>query len=176
MNTPDIIAIVALFISSVVSIASLIISYVNNKLVIGAKRSEMVLEKRLEVFSVLVEKVQSLVPNYQRVFHSIYRASDRDAFISETDEKILDFAGSYIKSRIYIPKNLQSTFSEYLETLADYQKNYKEWFRSFDKYKDGKIPVGDIKPLHKQWKEIFSELIASSDKLITAIQYYIGLE
>jgi len=56
MNSSDIIAVVAIVVTGVVSVISAYTSYQNNKANIVAKRSEMVLEKRLDAFNRVVEK------------------------------------------------------------------------------------------------------------------------
>jgi hypothetical protein len=60
MTSSDIIAIVAIVMSALVSIVSASISYLNNKQNISAKRSEIALEKRMEAFRDVVEKLGGL--------------------------------------------------------------------------------------------------------------------
>jgi hypothetical protein len=57
MNSSDIIAIVAIVISAIVSVVSSVITYKNNKVNIEARRSEMAFEKQLEAFRELAERM-----------------------------------------------------------------------------------------------------------------------
>ena len=57
MTPSDVIAIVAVVVSAVVSILSVYISYKNNKANIGAKRSEMIFERQIRI-------LQELCPSY----------------------------------------------------------------------------------------------------------------
>ena len=60
MNTSDIIAIIAVILSSIVSITSLLISYFNNKDTISIKRQEIFFEKKIQAASEVVEKVEKV--------------------------------------------------------------------------------------------------------------------
>lgn len=60
MNSSDIIAIVAVVVSAIVSITATIFSYLNNKSNIKAKRVEMAFERQLNALSAVAEKLRAI--------------------------------------------------------------------------------------------------------------------
>ena len=114
MTASDIIAIVAITISAIVSVISAIITYKNNKANILAKRSEMSFEKRLEAYRELIESMGKLTLQLQRIsleFNNKKRVKE----LSEDGRLLLDsFFTNYTRYRIFMPKNIFHILTLYL--------------------------------------------------------------
>lgn len=161
MTSSDIIAIVAIISSAIVSVISTYISFQNNKANINARRSEIALEKRLEAFSEVTTKM------------GMFRLSLVNYFASQLTQKSdkLDFAGfkeTFVKDlvefhltvervQVYLPRHISIAVDEFVDALASYSDKFLE-----------KDDIGDIETLTNElWQE---EL-----KVVKLMQEFVGL-
>src|SRR5215510_7507327 len=105
MNTSDIIAIVAIVVSALVSIIVAITSYRSNKLNIQARRSEMAFEKQIEAFREIAEKISGI---RKAIIGSQipYDESSKNVFYHAVEKATLDYVFTYRKYRVYLPSEL----------------------------------------------------------------------
>src|SRR6266487_5484786 len=115
MNNSDIIAIVAIVVSGVVTVAAIISNIFTNRANIVAKRKEMAFAEQLKVFSSLVEKVTDI--ELQRSNIRLIRRSIEVG--QKTAEGNLVFVG---KSEMYckLINVLSSKVSKLYETTLNY--------------------------------------------------------
>ena len=119
MNTSDLIAIVAIVVSAIVSIVVAITTYRSNKLNIQAKRSEMAFEKQIEAFREIAEKISSIrkaiVGSKQP-----YDESSDSAFFHAVEKATLDYVFTHRKYRVYLPSDLDSILHELGKKAVSY--------------------------------------------------------
>jgi hypothetical protein len=145
MNTSEIIALVAIAISALVSIVATITSYRNTRLNIQSRRSEMAFEKQIDAFREIAEKmggirkaiINSLVPyddlSERTFFHAIEKAN-------------LDYHFTYQKYRVYLPSELDAALRDFEQKVisyysnADYQK-HSEFLDEFNKLEPAIIKI-----------------------------------
>ena len=120
MTSSDIIAIIAMVISAIVSIASAYISFQNNKANIQARRLEMSFEKQLDAFKDLNERTGEI----RAIVFSANEISKTQRSVNKyfnTLSKIYDdYYASINKYRVYLPSNIQSAYVEFADKVADY--------------------------------------------------------
>jgi len=112
MTSSDIIAVVAISISGIVSLISAYTSYKNNKANIMARRSELALEKRLTAFVDIVEQMGKLtraLSSFNRVnFENKQELLKFTRGVLDNNKKLLEL---YIKQRVFyrlkLRKNLK---------------------------------------------------------------------
>jgi len=137
MNISDIIALVAISVSALVSIIVSITSYRTNKLNIQARRSEMAFEKQIEAFREIADKMGGIrkaiigfpVPDSGR---------SETAFFTRVEKATLDYHFTYQKFRVYLPSDLDMALREFTQRAiayysdADYSK-HSEFMDEFNK-------------------------------------------
>lgn len=130
MNTSDIIAIVAIVVSALVSIIVTITSYRTNKLNIQARRSEMAFEKQIEAFREIADKISGIrkaIINLQMPYDEL----SNNAFYHMVEKATLDYVFTYRKYRVYLPSELDQALIEFSKKAisyyseADYTKHDK---------------------------------------------------
>jgi Zn-finger domain-containing protein len=163
MTSSDIIAIVAIAASTIVSITSAYISYQNNKANLLAKKSEIAFEKRLDAFRDVVNGVAKHVD-------FLYRWSSREvksekefkAFAQEFDEVNEHIITTYRRCVVYLPPSIDAALVE-LHRIIDSQ--YSESWPQFSK---GKLS-----------RDVLNSWLASvggqQKKIVEMIQQFVGL-
>jgi biopolymer transport protein ExbB/TolQ len=137
MDVSDIIAIVAIIASAIVSIIAAITSYRNTKLSIQARRSEMAFEKQIEAFRELAEKLGGIRKSFA-MFSIPVSEREQETFFARVEKAILDYHFTYQKFRLYLPSDLDSALREFTQKAviyysdADYSK-HKEFLDEFNK-------------------------------------------
>jgi hypothetical protein len=119
MNTSDIIAILAISVSALVTIIVAITSYRSNKLNIQARRSEMAFEKQIEAFREIAEKISGIrkaIIGSQKP----YDESSKDAFYRTVEKATLDYVFTYRKYRVYLPSELDKALIEFSKKAISY--------------------------------------------------------
>jgi hypothetical protein len=119
MSTSDIIALVAIVISALVSITVAITSYRSNKLAIHARRSEMAFEKQIEAFREIAEKISGIrkaIIGSQKP----YDESSNNAFYSTVEKATLDYVFTHRKYRVYLPSELDKLLNEFGKQAVSY--------------------------------------------------------
>lgn len=119
MNTSDIIAIVAIVVSAIVSIIVTITSYRSNKLNIQARRSEMAFEKQIEGFKEIAEKMSG-IRKAMISSQKPYDESSAYTFFREMEKAAIDFVFTYQKHRVYIPSELDVELREFGKKAISY--------------------------------------------------------
>ena len=162
MTPSDIIAIVAIVTSAIVSIVSAYISFQNNKANINARRSEIALEKRLEAFSEVTTKMGMFRLSLVNYFASqISQKSDKLDFagFKETFVKdLIEFHLTVERVQVYLPRHISIAVDEFVDALSNYTDNFLE-----------KDDLGDIDTLtNNLWQE---EL-----KVVKLMQEFVGLK
>jgi len=151
MTPSDIVAIVAIIVSAIVSVVSAIITYKNNKANIGARRSEIAFEKRLDAFREYVENIGKL-----RFFISNNTNLDNEVehqnFFNELHEKYDELSICYQKLRVYFPGHIDDAILEHKRMIAEYGTS--------EDYKN----IGEFE----------KELRVKEKEIVTKIQSYIG--
>ena len=119
MNTSDIIAILAISVSALVSIIVAITSYRSNKLNIQARRSEMAFEKQIEAFREIAEKISGI---RKAIISSQtpYDESSDNAFYRAVERATLDYVFTHRKHRVYLPSELDSLLHELGKKAVSY--------------------------------------------------------
>ena len=119
MQTSDLLAIVAIVVSAIVSIASVFISYLNNKINIRAKRSELAFEKQIEAFREIAEKMggirRAMVDTPKPVNEQL-----NDLFFSTLLQASMDYYSTWQRCRIYLPPELAVSLREYGKKIISY--------------------------------------------------------
>ena len=145
MNTSDIIALVAIVVSAIVSIIVTITSYRSNKLNIQARRSEMAFEKQIEGFREIAEKmggIRKAVISSQKP----YDESSENAFFHAMEKATLDFVFTYQKYRVYLPSELDAVLREFGKKAisyysgADYSE-HDEFIEDFNKLEPNIVKI-----------------------------------
>jgi hypothetical protein len=114
MNSSDIIAIIAITTSAIMSIAVALIGYFTNKANIRAKRSEIALEKRLDAFREIVEKwgvLKRLGSRGKVLSSSDFEKINR--YENDLNTAIEEFYKVYQQQRVYFPPNIEKMVTEY---------------------------------------------------------------
>jgi len=137
MAASDIIAIVAIVVSAIVSIVVAITSYRSNKLNIQARRSEMAFEKQIEAFREIADKLGGI---RKTIIGFPVPDSDRaeTAFFTRVEKATLDYHFTYQRFRVYLPSDLDVALREFTQKAiayysdADYSK-HSEFMDDFNK-------------------------------------------
>jgi hypothetical protein len=145
MTTSDIIALVAIVVSALVTIIVAITSYRTNKLNIQARRSEMAFEKQIEAFREIAEKVNGIrkaIISSQKP----YDESSGNAFYRAVEKATLDYVFTYRKYRVYLPSELDKILIEFSKKAisyysdADYTK-HDEFLDDFNKLEPNMVKI-----------------------------------
>jgi len=135
MTASDIIAIVAIVISAIVSVASAIISYMNNKNNIEAKRSEIAFEKRLEAFSGIVKEIGKITTwTGGLAIPQIKSEADIVRYLNKHDGNNR-FQEIYLEQRVFFPKHIDKEIREFINIITEFTK---EVFSPFEKIQQSK--------------------------------------
>jgi hypothetical protein len=121
MSTSDLISIIAVITTALVSIVSIVVSYFNNRMSIRAKRSEMALEKQLDAFREIAEKmgkIRVVFANTPPPVDGILESSDK--FFSTFYDAAMDFYSTYQKFRVYLPSDIDLSLREYGKKVIGY--------------------------------------------------------
>jgi hypothetical protein len=158
MTSSDIIAVVAIVVSAIVSTLSLYISYKNNKSNILAKRTEIALEKQLEAFSILEEKMHSITTLILSTDEKQNSAIDK-AFRKKLEVAYNNFLQKYDLLRIYLPPHLEIALDHFdvsvLQVLLD-----KIWSTATEDEQDNYL----------------RKILLTHSDVISSIRKYIGIE
>ena len=120
MNNSDYIAIIAIIMSAIISVASTIFTYLMNKVNIHAKRSEIAFEKRLQAFQEIVEHIG-------KIKKYIYEAEETklDELKNNVKEAIDEYYVVYRRHLVFLPPTIADNVDRYgdrVYTLV--RKNY----------------------------------------------------
>lgn len=148
MNTSDIIAIVAISVSAIVSIIVAITSYQSNKLNIQARRSEMAFEKQIEAFREIADKMGGIRKAFVGFPIPDDETSER-TFFSRLEKVTLDYHFTYQKYRVYLPSELDTALREFEKKAISYYSNadYKKHSEFLDEF--NKLEPDIIKIMNK---------------------------
>jgi len=116
MSSSDIIALVAVISSALISITTSLVSFFINKSNIQAKRSEMALERRLEAFREITEQIGILMRKLGNI-------NSKDEFDKEKDdlEKIeVDIYQVYRKNLVFLPPSIDKNIAKYGTLLQSF--------------------------------------------------------
>ena len=137
MNTSDLIAIIAIVVSAIVSIITLIAAYRTAKLNVQARRSEMAFEKQIEAFREIAEKLGGIRKVF--VIHGEPEGEGMTRnFFMAVEKAVLDYHFTYQKYRVYLPSDLDNALREFTQIAityysdADYEK-HKQFVEDFNK-------------------------------------------
>ena len=123
MNSSDIIAIVAIITSLIISVTSTGVSYFINRNNIQAKRSEIAFERRLDGFREIIEKIGNI--RTLLVESSVANIND-----SQDDFKkaLSDFYFAYRKNLVFLPPHIADKETEYgkaIDEIIRYEYSYE---------------------------------------------------
>ncbi len=130
MNTSDVIAIVAIVVSAIVSIITVIAAYRTAKLNVQARRSEMAFEKQIEAFRIIAEKMGEIRKVFAKSPVPEGEGMTRNFFLA-VENAVLDYHFTYQKYRVYLPSDLDAALREFTQVAigyysdADYKKHGK---------------------------------------------------
>jgi hypothetical protein len=121
MSTSDLISILAVTTTAIVSIISIVVSYLNNRISIKAKRSEMAFEKQIDAFREIAEKmgkIRMVIVNTPRPMENNLKSVD--TFFSALFDVSMDFYSTYQKYRVYLPSDVDVALREYGKKIIGY--------------------------------------------------------
>ncbi|MBI5352027.1 MAG: hypothetical protein HZB50_05265 [Chloroflexi bacterium] len=153
MNSSDIIAIIAIVTSAILSIAVALIGYFTNKANIRARRSEIALEKRLEAFREIVEKcgvLKRLGSRYSVLSSDIEKVNSYEKSLATAIE---EFYKVYQQQRVYLPPSIEKMVTAYGSFSFNFIANQEHTLESA-----------------KKW---FEDIRSREDTLVAEIQKYI---
>ena len=120
MTSSDIIAIIAIIASAIVSIISVMTQYKSNKLALEAKRSELVFDKRLSAFQTVIEQVYNVEKVFQKwSFQESMNENDLGTFKLSLVEALNQGYETYIRHLVYIPDNIAKEIDIYLHATKE---------------------------------------------------------
>lgn len=162
MTSSDIIAIVAIVASAIVSIISAYISFQNNKANINARRSEIALEKRLDAFSEVTFKMGKF-----RLSLASFLASHSNEKFGKDDFE--DLKNIFIKDlaelhmtvervQVYFPKHVSVAIDRFNDSLSEYSDKLIE-----------ERDLGSVETL-------FNIIGDEEQKVVELMQEFIGLK
>ena len=162
MTSSDIIAIVAIVISAIVSIVSVFISYQNTKATINAKRSEIALDRRLNAFSELIEKIGALRLSLVR-FAALpsdvkFEKEEFDGLKAIMVEGFESLHIVFERNRVFLPKHISRAVDKFVETIS--------------RFSDKLLVVKDVKGLQTFLNAVGKE----EEKVVDLMQEFIGLK
>ena len=149
MNNSDIIALVAIILSAIISVTTSLVSYFMNKTNIQAKRSEIAFERRLEAFREIAEQTGKIKLEFSLT-------KDIDDFYntrSVFQESLINFYKAYRKNLVFLPPSISKNVANYgslISNLIDEEYSEENAIKVF-----------------KEAKEI-------EDQIIDAMQKFIG--
>lgn len=163
MTSPDIIAIVAIAASTIVSITSAYISYQNNKANLVAKKSEIAFEKRLDAFRDVVEGAAKYVDFlYRWSSREVKNEKEFKVFFQELNEVSEHIITTYRRCVVYLPPSIDTALAEF-HRIIDSQSS--EYWPEFSK---GKIS----RDVLNSW---LTSVAGQQKKIIEMIQKFVGL-
>jgi len=109
MNTSDIIAIIAIISSAIVSTIATYSAYLNNKLSINARRREIALSRQIDAFTELAEKLTRL----QAVITDDTVPASKKSYLASLDSVHDDFTSTYTKLRLFFPPEVTYPLGKY---------------------------------------------------------------
>jgi len=116
----DIIAIIAIVVSGVISIATIISNFLINRANILAKRDEMAFTEQLKAFSSIIVQVTEI--EYQRKSLGDLRVVLQPAVVSqqiqEIDDKLSKLLKAVVDASIFLPPYIARDIHEYFQTLS----------------------------------------------------------
>ena len=136
MEASDWIAIAALGATVIVSIVGYAFNYLTNKDNIRAKRAEIVMERNVEAFREVAEKIVAVMDSADRYFR------DKES-VERVKEAVKDFRETFTKNFIYIPADVStqtfgitSAILEHIESDANSLENRKQLEDLVDNFAD----------------------------------------
>jgi hypothetical protein len=158
MTSSDIIAIIAIIVSAIVSITSVIISYKNNLLAIEARRSELAFEKRLSAFTKITEQIAKMEDVLEKRLAQENPTKDESASFSiEMSDAIEEYCSTHDKLIIFFPKSIMEANSDFSLIVAEVARVVNE----------GNLSQETI-------RELLSKILNAKIKLIRKMQSFIG--
>jgi hypothetical protein len=134
MNNSDIIALAAIIMSAIISVTSTVAAYFINKSNIQAKRSEIALEKRLEAFREVIEKIGKI-----RSLLVKSNEANIDSLKSDFQTALEDFYIAYRKNLVFLPPSISDKVAKYgseIYKVIHYRYTYKNIESFFQEYKE----------------------------------------
>lgn len=119
-TTSDIIAIVAILVSGIISLTTIISNVLINHASISAKRDEMAFTEQLKAFSSIVEQVTDI--EYQRNSLRDLPLRERESItkqVQEIDDKISKLVKTTIGFSILLPPYISREIVEYIHAVSD---------------------------------------------------------
>lgn len=180
-STSDIIALVAVIVSGITSVTTVVFGYYTNKSSNRAKLSEIAFEKRLEAFRNVFEAISIANNKIQRyvLFRSIFPSKQdmvtgkesgkgmysKDDFISIDNEFVRcksEFETAYHANRIYLPPEIDRRIQLYIKEVL-YEQVQLEDFNLFANELGKRVDVIDhlkkVVPLKEKYTaDIVSEM------------------
>jgi phosphoglycolate phosphatase-like HAD superfamily hydrolase len=123
MTTSDIIAIIAVVATALVSIISHVANYLINRANNTAKLREIVFQKRIEAYRELYRAVDQLMSHMLRVTASF---SDRtmDYEFEESRRRVVEsvsvFTEVYSKNKIYVTGNISNVIDKFIQNIFEH--------------------------------------------------------
>jgi hypothetical protein len=160
MTPSDIVAIVAIIVSAIVSTLATFIAYKNNQTTISAKRKEIALERQLDAFSEITEKVGELSVKLNHadvIFSNHGNAKKKTEALNAILSSMENLVISYARNEVYLPSRIMEQFSKLASAL---NKDSQELLvrKDFDNL-----------------KKIKKDIIERSDSVIIEMQEFIGV-
>ncbi len=165
LTSSDIIAIVAIVLSAIVSVTSAVISYKNNKANIQAKRSEIALEKRLVAFSGIVKEIGGITAWTGEMLANDINSGEEFFKYLETEKYNIHFLETYLEQRVFFPKHIDKEISEFIDLITRFVKEVILPFEKSDLIFN-KLKIEDF---HKSIKD-------KESKIVGMIQDFVGLK
>jgi len=141
MNTSEIIAVIAISASTLISSISLLISYFINKSNILARRSDIAFENRLEAFREMMEKAKHfeyVISDYVNI--GLKSKGRVDIYKSNCLRALEEFVFTYWKQNVYFPPAVDTAVGDLRKLSIDYLNKLdvkydesiaKEWFSRY---------------------------------------------
>jgi hypothetical protein len=121
MNNSDIIAVIAIVVSGIISVTTIISSFLINRANISAKRDEMAFTEQLKAFASITEQITDI--EYQRNSLQDLDVGLQSMIVSqqiqEIDDKVLKLLKGMVNASIFLPSYIAKDIREYIKTLSD---------------------------------------------------------
>jgi hypothetical protein len=156
MDSSEIIALVAIGSSAVVTIVVAIIGYLTNKENNRAKRSEIAFERRLDAFRGIIEKsgVLKLLGSSGGKMLSSGNKTEIKSYELDLKQAIDEFYRVYQQERVYLPPHISDMVTEYGNLSFQYIVNEKHTTANI-----------------KEW---CNKIIAKEKEIVAEMQRFIG--
>lgn len=171
MTNSDIIAIIAIVVSGVTSVVTLIVGYLTTRASHRVDLNKIAYEKRLQAFSDIYSSITEL--NRKRRYACVFayscdrqNANDYEKYIvmiEDVNKSCDDFYLIYDSNRVYLPKDIDDLICSYDERIAS-----RLLPKDFDNLSD--------KDMMEYYKNEIQLQTETTTDIITAMHKFVGLD